>query len=124
MAKSKTRKSPTLNGNKRSVEGNVVHIKDSQVTEKKLVSRYNAFQRRVCKIIKVTPADSYQYCFRFQYYGNTRLKVNDLVINSEKIIFMIIKESNGLAMMVPSKAYINKPKVYGNLTIVDRKKIK
>lgn len=124
MAKSKPRKVISMNANKRDVAGSVVHIKNSEVTERKLYTKYAKWQLWLAKLVGITPEDKYQYCFRFQYFGTTRLKVNDIVTNSEKVIFMIIKESNGLAMMVASKPYINKPKVYGNLIIVDRQKPK
>lgn len=122
--KNKQPKKVLVGRNKKDVVGNIVRIKNSTVTEKRLVTKYSKFQLLVSKFIGVIPEDSYQYCFRIEYFGSIRLKVRDLVINSEKVVFMVVKESNGLAMLVASKAYNTKPKVFGSLTIVDREKQK
>lgn len=97
-----------------------VSIKTSQVTKKNLVSKYNKFQLWVAWLIRVQLADRYNYLFRIDYKGMTRLRPNDVVVNSEGVIFLVIQESNRLAMLVTKDAYMEKPKMYGTLTILEK----
>lgn len=109
---------------KNKVSRKHVKIRNSELIKKELKSEYKKWQLWAAKKIGVRVADSYQYLFRVEYFGLTRLKVNDIVVNSEGVIMLVIKESNRLAMLVTKDAYSEKPKVYGNLILIDNLKSK
>lgn len=97
-----------------------VSLVNSNLHEKRLISKYNKFQRWVAKIIRVELADTYQYMFRIQYKGNARLQQGDAVVNTQGVIFAVALESNRLAMIVTLDSYKEKPKVYGKLEIIEK----
>ena len=101
-----------------------ISVQASQMTEKKAVSKYKKWQLWIAKKIKVDLADNYQYLFRIDYKGTVRLKPNDIVCNSDGVIFLVLKENNRMAMLVSQDAFPDKPKMFGSLTIISNLKNK
>ncbi len=101
-----------------------VSVQASEMTEKQVISKYKKWQLWIAKIIKVDLADNYQYLFRIDYKGNARLRTNDIVCNSDGVIFLVIKENNRMAILVSQKAFPDKPKMFGTLTIISNLKNK
>lgn len=99
-----------------------VSIAESNLHEKQVQTMYSKFQHKIAKLFKLTLADKYQYLFKVRYVGNVRLKQNDVLINSEGVIFVVIMETNRIAMIVSKDAYIEKPKVYDKLTVLEKGK--
>jgi len=97
-----------------------VSLINSELHEKRLMSKYKKWQHWIAKIIRVELADTYQYMYRIQYKGNARLKQGDAVVNSQGVIFAVAMESNRLAMIVTLDPYMEKPKVYDKLTILEK----
>lgn len=105
--------------NEQKVIRKFVSIQDSEVTEKKVVSKYKKWQLKAAKWIGVEVADNHQYLFRIDYKGNVRLKPNDIVVNEQGLFFLVPRESNRLAMLISKDALPEKPKMYGKLYIID-----
>lgn len=101
-----------------------ISIQSSQMTEKRAVSKYKKWQLWIAKIINVSLADNYQYLFRIDYKGNVRLRPNDIVCNSDGVIFLVIKENNRMAMLVSQDAFPDKPKMFGSLHVISNLKNK
>ena len=101
----------------KKIKGKPVAILQSNLIEKQLNSKYNSFQRRIAKIIKVELADTYQYLFRFTYRGSVNLKLNDIVYNSENLAFVVVKISLRMAVVVSVKSYSNQPLMRGTLIV-------
>tara|TARA_Y100000593_G_scaffold95011_1_gene198200 strand:+ start:7468 stop:7803 length:336 start_codon:yes stop_codon:yes gene_type:complete len=98
-----------------------VKVKQYETVKKNLAkSRYNKFQLWIAKLFKLELLDTYQYLFRVEYFGSTRLNVNDIVFNSTGQIFVVIREQNRLAMLVSKDSWAEKPNMYGTLTILDK----
>lgn len=96
-----------------------VAIRQSNLVEKELHTKYNKLQLFIAKTFKLNLLDAYQYLYRVEYYGTSRLKANDIVVNSQGVVFVVLKESNRLAMIVSKDSYTEKPKVYGSLTLLE-----
>ena len=105
--------------NKKVIRKHVL-IQSSEQTERRVVSKYNKFQLLMAKILRVELADNYQYVFRLDYKGTVRLKPNDIICNDNGIIFLVMRETNRIAMLVSKDAYQEKPKMWGKLTIIDK----
>jgi hypothetical protein len=97
-----------------------VSIQASEMTEKRVMSRYKKWQLIIAKWIGVEVADNYQYLFRVDYKGNVRLRSNDIICNEQGVIFLVLKENNRLAMLVSKDASKDVPKMYGKLTILSK----
>lgn len=95
-----------------------VSIQSAEQTEKRVISKYKKWQLWIAKKIKVEVADNYQYLFNIDYKGTTRLKRNDILCNSDGVIFVVLREQNRLAVLVSRDATINKPKMHGSLFII------
>ncbi len=101
-----------------------ISIQSAEQTEKKAVSKYKKWQLWIAKIIKIDLADNYQYLFRIDYKGNTRLRQNDIVCNSDGVVFLVLKENNRMAILVSQDAFPDKPKMFGSLVIISNLKTK
>lgn len=101
-----------------------VSVQASEMTEKRVISKYKKWQLWIAKIININVADNHQYLFRIDYKGAVRLRPNDIVCNSDGVIFLIIKENNRMAMLVSQDAFPDKPKMFGTLTIISNLKSK
>lgn len=101
-----------------------VSIQSSEMTEKRVISKYNKFQLLIAKIINVNLADNYQYLYRIDYKGAVRLRPNDIVCNSDGVVFLVIKENNRLAMLISQDAFPDKPKMFGSLHVISNLKDK
>lgn len=99
------------------VHGKPIQVLKSNLMEQQLNSKYNAFQRRVAKILGVELADTYQYLFRFSYKGSTNLKVNDIVYNSENLAFVVLKVALRMAVVVSVASYVKRPLMRGTLLV-------
>jgi hypothetical protein len=99
------------------IKGSPITVLQANLIEKQRNSKYNAFQRRVCKIIRVEPADTYQYLFKVSYKGSTHVKVNDIIYNSENLAFVVIKTSLRLLVIVSVASYVKQPIMKGTLMV-------
>lgn len=104
----------------KKVHKRFVTISQSEVIKKNLDTKYSKWQLRIAKMIKVEVADAYLYCFRINYKGNFKLKLNDVIINESGQIFAVLKELNRVAMVVSYDATTEKPLMYGKLVIVQK----
>lgn len=102
----------------KTVQTKMIKIRNSNLVQKELKTTYSKFQLLMAKIFKLNLLDSYQYLYKIDYLGNVRLKPNDIVVNSQGVVFVVLKESNRLAMLVSQKAFAEKPKMYGSLTLL------
>tara|TARA_R110000822_G_scaffold127454_1_gene262962 strand:- start:15329 stop:15664 length:336 start_codon:yes stop_codon:yes gene_type:complete len=100
-----------------------IKLRESNVENKQLKSRYNKFQLLIAKWLGVELKDSFVYTFRIRFYGG-RLKEGDVLANSENVAFVVIDVANNLALIMTYGAFTQKPKVYNTLTIVPKRKEK
>lgn len=109
---------------KKRVKRKHVQILESEMVEKMLVTKYKKWQLFLAKLIKVEVNDAYTYLYRIRYKGSVKLKKNDVVFNSEQVLFGVLQENNRFAMISTAEAFVRRPKVYGNLTILEKSKSK
>lgn len=99
-----------------------VTVNKSEVIKKHLTSKYKKWQLRIAKWIKVDVADTHQYAMRITYKGSTSLNINDVVSNEDGELFLVMKSTLNIAVLVSSEAYSYKPKMYGKLYIIPKPK--
>ena len=98
-----------------------VSVSKSEILEKHLKSKYNKFQRFVSKhILRVHLADAYEFLFRVQYKGSAKLKVNDIVVNSQGVMFAVLREENRIALIVSMGSFVKEPYIKGTITIMEK----
>ena len=108
-------------GTSKKVQRKHVLITNSELVKKRIaVSKYNKFQLWIAKVFKLELKDRYQYLYRIAYKGTTRLKNNDIVCNTDGVIFVVVKEESRLAMIVSKDFFGEKPSVRGKLIIIDK----
>ena len=96
-----------------------VSILNSELTKKNLtISDHPKWKLLIIKWLNVEVRDKHQYLFRISYNGSAKLRANDVVANSEGVIFLVIQEANRVAMIVSKDSFYDKPKVYGSLTVI------
>lgn len=97
----------------------VINVQKVQILQTERVSRYKKWQLKICKWIKVEPADNYTYLVRIQYSGAHSIKphINNIIINTEGTLFTVIKESNRIAVIASLGALPNRPNLYGSFFI-------
>jgi len=108
----------------KKVQRKFVGIQQTEMLTRHKNSRYKKWQLKICKWIKVEPADTYQYSYRITYKGSTRLKPNDVVSTENGELFMVMMEQNRIAVIASSISYVNKPVVRGKLFIIEKPKTK
>lgn len=101
-------------------KGKFIKIRNDETVKRELVSDYNKFQLLLCKWFKILPLDSYRYYFRIEYYGN-KIKEDDVLMNSQNILFVVLKVTNNMALLISHGAFSEKPKIYDKLHIVEKK---
>ena len=101
-----------------------VNIKKSEVLKKNQTSTVNRFQKFICWVIRVVPANTYQYMIRIHYSGRVRLKKNDVVINKQGLQFVVVREENRYALILSMPDVVDKPYIYEKLYLLPKPKSK
>jgi hypothetical protein len=97
-----------------------VKVKQYEMTKRHIdVSKYNKFQLWIAKLFKLDLLDAHKYVFRIEYYGQTRLKPKQAVVNSQGVVFVVLREQNRVAILVTLYSCFDKPNLYGDLTLLE-----
>ena len=107
---------------KKKVHYKFVKIKKSEIVEKTETKKANRFQRAVCWIIRVVPAQPCQYMVRIQYSGVTRLKKQDVVINKLGTQFLVANEENRYALLLSMPNLTQKPYIHEKMWVLPKSK--
>lgn len=101
-----------------------VSVTKNELLNTDLKSKYNKIQMFLSRLIGVKVADNFNYCYRVQYKSSVgRLNVKDVIMNNERRSFFVLKELNGIAVIVTSGPSIEKPFVHGTFRVIDKKKV-
>jgi hypothetical protein len=113
MSETKTKKT-------KKVVRKKVKVKQYEMTKRHMdASKYNKFQLWAAKLLKLDLMDAYKYVFRIEYYGSTKLRTKDIIVNEQGVVFTVLKEQNRVALIVTPYSCLEKPTLYGDLVIFE-----
>lgn len=91
---------------------------DLKKREKKTI--YKKWQLKICEWINVEANDSYLHLFMIKYRSNvTMINKDDIIINSQGVVFTVLKTSKKMAMIVTAKPSIGVPRVVGTMAVIE-----
>ena len=109
------------NASSKKVSRKHVSITNSELIKKRVAkSKHSKFVLWVAGLFNLELKDQYQFLYRVSYKGGTKLKPNDIVCNSDGVVFVVVKEQNRLAMIVSKDFFGEKPNVRGKLILLDK----
>ncbi len=100
-----------------------VKIKKYSLVDAKLEKRFKAWKLFVCKLIGIPVLHRYNFIYSVDYFAG-KLHKEDVVVDQRGVSFMVVSESNSMAIIVSHEPKSEQPKMHGILYIVEDPKKK
>lgn len=100
-----------------------IKIKKYSLVDAKRENKFKAWKLFICKLINIPVLHRYNFIYSVDYFAG-QVHKEDVLMDQRGVGFMVVSESNKMAIIVSHEPKSEQPKMHGILYVVEDPKVK